>query len=464
MENSTTDSVTTTVTVTSDATTGDKLLLPLLITFAAIVVILGVILTFILCRKRIRAKRLREENEVKVKTVKATKNGGHQTLENEDSEGFTSISIHVPSPVNQRREEQDVERNLSSNQPASSTTAADPYVEFQNEVECYTTDSSSSQNSQDRETPSANHTNLQVEKTAVTSTPELPRIRGRRSKDNGLPAQGNLLLESKEATLRRASNIFRSDTKAFDFYMKSRTNYEMKREHLKTSRPIGRGHFGCVYVGEAAKLPNCKKRHLQVAIKTMKNSASDNDKQEFLYELEIMKLVNSLNHPNIIQLMACVTKSQPYLIVLELMSNGNLQKFLRDTKSGDVYYNLHGNSDTLNEQHLMKFALDIARGMEGIADLQLLHRDLAARNILIDENLTCKVADFGFAKDVLNKPEYKSKSVFQRPRPTRWLAPESLFTFKHSIQSDVWSYGIVLWEIVTLGNLPYPNLSTREVR
>lgn len=142
------------------------------------------------------------------------------------------------------------------------------------------------------------------------------------------------------------------------------------------------------------------------------------------------------------------------------MQNGNLRSFLRDTRSQTVYYNLHGNSRSMTERQLLKFACDIAHGMDGIASLQLLHRDLAARNILLDQNLTCKIADFGFAKDVLNKPQYRSKSVFQRPRPTRWLAPESLLHFKHSILSDVWSYGVVLWEIVTLGNLPYPKMKS----
>ncbi|KAF6040239.1 hypothetical protein EB796_001453 [Bugula neritina] len=151
------------------------------------------------------------------------------------------------------------------------------------------------------------------------------------------------------------------------------------------------------------------------------------------------------------------------MLVLELMPNDNLRNFLRATRSQDIYYNLHSNSNSLSERQLLQFGIDIASGMEGLADLQLLHRDLAARNVLLDSNLTCKIADFGFAKDILNKPEYRSKSILHRARPVRWLAPESLFYFKHSIMSDVWSYGIVLWEIVSLGNLPYPGMNVKEV-
>ena len=266
--------------------------------------------------------------------------------------------------------------------------------------------------------------------------------------------------ERKNIAKYANENLFRKGTKAYHVYQNAVHNYEMPSQEITMKDRLGKGHFGYVYSAIAASLPYSTKRNQKVAVKTMKNSATDSDKQEFLYEYQIMKLTNTLKHPNITTLLGSVTKSQPCMIVLEMMNNGNLRSYLRATRSQEEYYNLHGNSSCLTERQLLQFAVDIASGMEGIASLQLLHRDLATRNILLDDNLTCKIADFGFAKDVLNKPEYKSKSVFQRPRPTRWLAPESLIHFKHSILSDVWSYGIVLWEIVTLGNLPYPNMKS----
>lgn len=427
----------------------DNILIPLLVVLSLLVLALATALVVIVCRRRLKARRENQESRAAVKAIKAITNGKHMVLQNEDE-------IKCAVFLGEKRKPDDTNDKETMVHSVKERTASETVLAIENEVDA---GSSVPPLLSPRPIQTMGEDTLQQ-----SSAHSASRLRGRRSKDIGLPTNGaSFLVESKEATLKRASHLFRSDTKAFEFYTKTVTNYEMKRDHLKSLQLIGRGNFGCVYMGEAAKLPNSKKKHMKVAIKTMKSSAPDSDKQSFLYELETMKLVTSLNHPNIISLLGCVTRSQPPLIVLELMTKGNLQKFLRDIKSGSDYYNLQGEEGSLGEHHLLKFALDIARGMEGVADLQLLHRDLAARNILIDDSLTCKVADFGFAKDVLNKPEYKSKSVFQRPRPTRWLPPESLFTFKHCIESDVWSYGIVLWEIVTMGNLPYPNMNSREV-
>ncbi|XP_067931361.1 tyrosine kinase receptor Cad96Ca-like isoform X2 [Watersipora subatra] len=467
----------------------NQYLLPLVSTLGALVVILSTVLIIIYCRRNFRAHRLAATDSMNVKVVNAKPNPSSlRAMESGDLNGLSNRGMSN-SITN---EEKTLSLGRLNEQPQKSVTHAPvPGLKdislLQNQSPTreslgimmgggdYLNDPSPAIRvvppppaarcpspptpSLDDELDSFNPLEESTKSNDSMSTPNLPRIRPRSKGLHNTP----LLIDSKETTLRRATGLFRSDTKAYAFYTKTITNYEMNRNQLQSNKLIGKGHFGCVYSGVASKLPNTKQRKTKVGIKTLKSSAPDSEKQEFLFELEIMKLVTSLNHPNIIKLLGCVTKTQPYLIVLELMTNGNLQKFLRDTKTKDVYYNLHGKSDSLNEQHLLKFALDIARGMDGIADLQLLHRDLACRNILVDEHLTCKVADFGFAKDVLNKPEYKSKSVFQRPRPTRWLPPESLFTFKHCIQSDVWSYGVVLWEIVTLGNLPYPHLSTREV-
>ncbi|XP_013387866.1 tyrosine kinase receptor Cad96Ca-like [Lingula anatina] len=126
-----------------------------------------------------------------------------------------------------------------------------------------------------------------------------------------------------------------------------------------------------------------------------------------------------------------------------------------------VYGNLHGVSSSLTSRDLMKFALDIANGMMFLSSMSILHRDLAGRNILVAEDRTCKISDFGFAKDVIKSHQYERKT--QGRLPVRWMSPEALYDNIFTTQSDVWAYGVLLWEIVTLGSSPYPGMSAKQV-
>lgn len=196
-----------------------------------------------------------------------------------------------------------------------------------------------------------------------------------------------------------------------------------------------------------------------VAVKMLKENADQQQKKEFLDELELMKTIAP--HPNIVGLLGCCTKSDKPLIIVEFCSMGNLRDFLRSSHGSVVYANMAGNSLTLTCRDLLSFAWQCARGMSYLASQKLVHRDLAARNILVDKGHVCKIADFGLARDIYEKKQYLK--LGEAELPLRWMAIESIFQGVTTMESDVWSFGILLWEIVTLGANPYPAMSRDQL-
>lgn len=233
--------------------------------------------------------------------------------------------------------------------------------------------------------------------------------------------------------------------------------WEFPRHKLRIFHIVGEGAFGQVWRAHATDIAG-KKGEQTVAVKTLKENASEKEKIDLLQELLVMK--NLGYHPNVVQLIGCCTEKEPTLVIMEFVGLGKLQQFLRDSRAERHYGNTHG-SQFLTSQDLTKFAFQVARGMEFLSSQGIIHRDLAARNVLITEDRICKVADFGFARDVADKHIYERKSDGRLP--IRWMAPESLYDNIFSVKSDIWSFGILLWEIVTLGSTPYPGLSANDV-
>ncbi|XP_035679517.1 tyrosine-protein kinase receptor Tie-1-like [Branchiostoma floridae] len=176
-------------------------------------------------------------------------------------------------------------------------------------------------------------------------------------------------------------------------------------------------------------------------------------------ELRMMMKITAF-HPNVVSLLGYCSNSESLMLILEYVRHGNLLTVLRnDRVARDVTYkNLHHESKTLQNKDLISFAWQVAKGMAFLASKQCIHRDLAARNVLVGENRTCKISDFGLARD---GPEYRK--LTQSRLPLRWMAPETLYDRVYSTRSDVWSFGILLYEISTLGSIPYPTISNKEV-
>ncbi|XP_017309367.1 ephrin type-A receptor 7 isoform X1 [Ictalurus punctatus] len=241
---------------------------------------------------------------------------------------------------------------------------------------------------------------------------------------------------------------------------------ELDASCIKIERVIGAGEFGEVCSGRL-KLPG--KRDVPVAIKTLKVGYTEKQRRDFLCEASIM---GQFDHPNVVHLEGVVTRGKPVMIVIEYMENGALDAFLRK----------HDGQFTVIQ--LVGMLRGIAAGMRYLSDMGYVHRDLAARNILVNSNLVCKVSDFGLSRVIDDDPEavYTTTGKMQAVMnvmftpatdlhfteqggkiPVRWTAMEAIQYRKFTSASDAWSYGIVMWEVMSYGERPYWDMSNQDV-
>uniref|UniRef100_A0A3B4CLF6 receptor protein-tyrosine kinase n=1 Tax=Pygocentrus nattereri TaxID=42514 RepID=A0A3B4CLF6_PYGNA len=221
---------------------------------------------------------------------------------------------------------------------------------------------------------------------------------------------------------------------------------EIDVSFVKIEEVIGAGEFGEVCRGRL-RIPGKKENY--VAIKTLKGGYTDKQRRDFLSEASIM---GQFQHPNIIHLEGVITASCPAMILTEYMENGALDSFLRL------------NDGQFTPIQLVGMLRGIASGMKYLAEMSYVHRDLAARNILVNSNLVCKVSDFGLSRFLTeNSSDPTYTSSLGGKIPIRWTAPEAIAFRKFTSASDVWSYGIVMWEVMSFGERPYWDMSNQDV-
>ncbi|XP_051750852.1 neurotrophic tyrosine kinase, receptor, type 2b [Ctenopharyngodon idella] len=232
----------------------------------------------------------------------------------------------------------------------------------------------------------------------------------------------------------------------------------IKRHNILLKRELGEGAFGKVFLAECYNLSPDQEKIL-VAIKTLKE-ASESGRADFHREAE---LLTNLQHDHIVKFYGVCVESDPLIMVFEYMKHGDLNKFLR-AHGPDAVLMADGQQSLLVEltqPQMLHIAQQIAAGMVYLASQHFVHRDLATRNCLVGENLLVKIGDFGMSRDVYSTDYYRVGG--HTMLPIRWMPPESIMYRRFTTESDVWSLGVVLWEIFTYGKQPWYQLSNNEV-
>uniref|UniRef100_G1T0Q2 Proto-oncogene tyrosine-protein kinase receptor Ret n=1 Tax=Oryctolagus cuniculus TaxID=9986 RepID=G1T0Q2_RABIT len=277
------------------------------------------------------------------------------------------------------------------------------------------------------------------------------------------PAQAFPVSYSSSGARRPSLDSMENQVSVDAFKIPEDPKWEFPRKNLVLGKTLGEGEFGKVVKATAFRLKG-RAGYTTVAVKMLKENASPSELRDLLSEFNLLKQVN---HPHVIKLHGACSQDGPLLLIVEYAKYGSLRGFLRDSrKVGPGYVSGGGGRNSGSLDHpderaltmgdLISFAWQISRGMQYLAEMKLVHRDLAARNILVAEGRKMKISDFGLSRDVYEEDSYVKRSKGRIP--VKWMAIESLFDHIYTTQSDVWSFGVLLWEIVTLGGNPYPGI------
>ncbi|XP_006876210.1 PREDICTED: proto-oncogene tyrosine-protein kinase receptor Ret-like [Chrysochloris asiatica] len=277
------------------------------------------------------------------------------------------------------------------------------------------------------------------------------------------PAQAFPVSYSSSGTRRPSLDSMENQVSVDTFKIPEDPKWEFPRKNLVLGKTLGEGEFGKVVKATAFRLKG-KAGYTTVAVKMLKENASPSELRDLLSEFNLLKQVN---HPHVIKLHGACSQDGPLFLIVEYAKYGSLRGFLRESRKVGPSYVSSGSSrnssylDNPDERaltmgDLISFAWQISRGMQYLAEMKLVHRDLAARNVLVAEGRKMKISDFGLSRDVYEEDSYVKRSKGRIP--VKWMAIESLFDHIYTTQSDVWSFGVLLWEIVTLGGNPYPGI------
>eukprot|EP00081_Caenorhabditis_elegans_P010147 NP_001300359.1 Myoblast growth factor receptor egl-15 [Caenorhabditis elegans] len=282
-------------------------------------------------------------------------------------------------------------------------------------------------------------------------------------------------ITKKEAARKQRKRMNSENTVLSEYEVDSDPVWEVERSKLSLVHMLGEGAFGEVWKATYKETEN---NEIAVAVKKLKMSAHEKELIDLVSEMETFKVIGE--HENVLRLIGCCTGAGPLYVVVELCKHGNLRDFLRAHRPKEEkakkssqeltdYLEPRKASDkddielipNLTQRHLVQFAWQVAQGMNFLASKKIIHRDLAARNVLVGDGHVLKISDFGLSRDVHCNDYYRKRGNGRLP--IKWMALEALDSNVYTVESDVWSYGVLLWEIMTLGGTPYPTIAMPEL-
>uniref|UniRef100_A0A1I8AM95 Tyrosine-protein kinase n=1 Tax=Steinernema glaseri TaxID=37863 RepID=A0A1I8AM95_9BILA len=219
-----------------------------------------------------------------------------------------------------------------------------------------------------------------------------------------------------------------------------RSPWILNHDALKMRKKLGEGAFGEVFLADYVT----EKSEMKVAVKTMRNEVKRIDRLQFMKEARIMR---KLQHKNVVRIVGLAVDENPILLVMEVCPGGALLSYLRRHK------------ETITQEAKLRFSTEGAAGLDYLVSQGLIHRDIAARNCLLTSTQELKISDFGMSSEKKQIQDKKLDKV-----PIKWLAPETMQERIYNTKTDVWSYGVMLWEIYTHGKEPYPGMSNMQTR
>eukprot|EP00730_Choanoeca_flexa_P005879 TRINITY_DN12040_c0_g1_i1.p1 TRINITY_DN12040_c0_g1~~TRINITY_DN12040_c0_g1_i1.p1 ORF type:complete len:1509 (+),score=383.91 TRINITY_DN12040_c0_g1_i1:132-4658(+) len=233
--------------------------------------------------------------------------------------------------------------------------------------------------------------------------------------------------------------------------------WEVAREKVELGKLLGSGAFGNVHFAVAQDL-EAVGSSTKVAAKMLNEKCGEDDKMDFLAEIQVMQQFEP--HPNVVSLLGIVTKQEPMMLLVQYMPDGNLRDYLRERRPQG------GRPPGISAQAMLIILRDVTNGMDYVTSKRCVHRDLAARNVLLDMSDEAAprgaIADFGLTRYMNEDYSYLVKTR-KRRLPAKWMAPECLEQAAFTAASDVWAYGITIWETVLMGAIPYPGVSTVDL-